>query len=51
MDSNNRHKIRVNITINPTIHKYIKKECKKNGTNFSKWVTDRIIEYMDKNRT
>ena len=50
MDSNNRHKIRVNISINPVIHEYIKQECEKKGTTFSQWVTDRIVEYRDKNR-
>lgn len=48
MDNYERHKIRVNISINPAIHEYIKQECEKKGTTFSQWVTDRIVEYRDK---
>ncbi len=39
------NKRRVNITLDPYVHDYIKKECKKNGINFSQWVTEKVYEY------
>lgn len=44
-----RYKRRVNISLDPNVHDYIKKECEKNGLNFSQWVTMQIYEYKLKN--
>lgn len=43
-----RRKRRVNITLDPNVHDYIKNECDKNGFNFSQWVTMQIYEYRRK---
>ena len=46
--SDKRYKKRVNISLDPNVHKYIKEECEKNGMNFSQWVTLQVYDYKRK---